>query len=382
MSKSLVRDVDGDNADDIESSGEFTEYVLDICFNLNRFIDQSWKARGNVTVGVTNTHTWISDNVLRITLDGSTGDIDLSKVVLNGSKPQYVYSDDLQSNYDIAGYTLSSKSSTLSFKTDKVITSVDFGGKQHLTIYAAWNPEYILEFISDNAHYQDEEDVGTMPAMKLSETLNKAPVCEFHPPGEERRKFLYQYCPENAVYKWQEASVINGYNSDKTNPTVSLYGFKEWVYTIDGIRHTIHENEPLTIEGFNLQCRPVITMKAYWERAYDILKFNVGGETYCEVCIDVNVNMVEYPNHAPVIQSNDGSLKFYNWNCAEGDYLPGVDRSPIVICGTDSDQIVGEDELSPIVCKEDEIDYDVPIEAYIVDYEERKFQVVFKYMSD
>lgn len=381
MPTSLMRDVDA-SADDSESSREFTEYILDICFNLNRFMD-SWKASENVYVTTIPNATWISDNELRIKLDGRTGGIDLSKVKLT-TKPQYSYSENLKSDYDIVGYMLQSKSSTLRFKADQVITSVDFGGKQHLTIYAAWNPEYILEFISDNTHYQDGQVSGNMATVKLASVGNKAPECAFNHPGETRKKFQYQYCPTGAEYEWQNNDVINDYNSedDTTNPTVYLYGFKEWVYTIDGIRHTIHENEPLTIEGFNLQCRPVITMKAYWERAYDILKFNVDGKTYCEVCIDVNVNRVEYPNHAPVIQPKDGRWKFYNWNCAEGDYLSGVNRSPIVICGTESNPIVREDGALPIVCKEDEIDYDVPIEAYIVEYKERKFRVTFRYMSD
>ena len=91
----------------------------------------------------------------------------------------------------------------------------------------------------------------------------------------------------------------------------------------------------MNINTFNLDCPPVITMTAKWQRAYDVISFTIEGNKYCEVCIDVNVNRVVYPNHEPEIQnqSEDETWRFYGWNCYEGDYLPGVDRSSMVVCG-------------------------------------------------
>ena len=391
-----------------------TEYTLFINFEKNRFMKQDWHAEGNITIPNTLTHEWISNDVLRINLDSGVDGIDLSKVVLTGQKPSYEYSSTITSKYDIAGYTLSSKSSTLRFKSDQTVTSVDFGGNSTLTIYAAWNPEYILEFISDNTHYQEGESSGAMNPRKLTSVGNKAPEPEFTSPGETRTKFNYCYCPEDATYKWQEDSVIDGYNSDTMNPNVSLYGFKEWECSIGGIRYVLHEGDPLKINAFNLDCPPVIRMTAYWERAYDVISFLIDGNKYCEVCIDVNVNRVVYPNHAPEIQSTSGEdWKFYGWDYSEGDYLPGVDRSAMVICGDPDHPIVcdnpteiticgdGDNVICPsspdtmqnwevicsatgetyIVCKEDETDYSLPIRAYLVKHELQQFKVTFKYMD-
>lgn len=94
-------------------------------------------------------------------------------------------------------------------------------------------------------------------------------------------------------------------------------------------------------------------MTAFWKRKYDMITFEVGGEKYCEVCIDTTINRVVYPDHAPVIQPEDGNVKFYGWDCAEGDYLPGIDRSATVICGTEENPMVCGDGSAPIVCKED-----------------------------
>jgi hypothetical protein len=86
--------------------------------------------------------------------------IDLSKIVLNGAKPEYVYNytyggseKQIKVKYEIAGYTLSPASSTLRFKSNQVVTEMDFGGSRNLTLYVAWDSEHILQFVSDPFHY-------------------------------------------------------------------------------------------------------------------------------------------------------------------------------------------------------------------------------------
>ena len=86
-----------------------------------------------------------------------------------------------------------------------------------------------------------------------------------------------------------------------------------------------------------------------------------------------------YPDHAPEI--NNGDWKFYGWNCAEGDYLPGVDRSATIICGVQQTPNICGNDAGPIICKEDDVDYTVPIKAYLVEHKVKKFNVVFKYMG-
>lgn len=204
-------------------------------------------------------------------------------------------------------------------------------------------------------------------------------MCGFLPPGERGRLLFHYFNDTETERRWQD---VEQYNDDPTAPRVNVYGFKNWTCTIAGRRYTFREGDPIRDVGYDMQQPPVVTMVAYWQRNYDTITYTVYGETYCQVCIDNKINRVVYPSHEPVIQPPEGSLKFYGWNCAEGDYLPGVDRSTTVICGTESNPIVCGDGATPIVCKEDDIDYDVPIEAYIVEYKERKFQVVFKYMDE
>lgn len=214
-----------------------------------------------------------------------------------------------------------------------------------------------------------------MSPIKLSSANYKVPKCTFNPPGETRKKFKY-YADTNSTKSW--SNDIESYNTDSSNPTVSLYGFRNWECTVGGLRYTLKENDPLRINSFNMDSIPVIEMRAYWDRAYDVISFNVDGDKYCEVCIDTKVNRVVYPEHDPVI--SDGDWKFYGWDCAEGDYLPGVDRSSMVICGENETPIFCED--GPIVCKEDDIDYSAPINAYLVNHASQKFKVTFKYVGE
>ena len=232
-----------------------------------------------------------------------------------------------------------------------------------------------------------------MEPMKLSSANVKAPQCTFTHPGETRRKFLYHESPEEAEHEW---TFDPSWNTESSNPLISLYGFKHWDCKIGGFRYTLRENEALSINAFNLDS-PVITMTAKWQRAYDVIKFTIGEDTYCEVCVDVNVNRVVYPPHDPEIKNTDEDegWKFYGWNYSEGDYLPGIDRSGTIICGetqvlpdTSTSQdvngwevVVCGEATTPIVCKEDEVDYSIPIEAYLVKHTQKKFRVTFKYMD-
>lgn len=399
MARSLTRDSGGSagghddysssnpySDDSSETTEEYKAYDLFINFDKNGFMDASWKARGNVSVPGELTHDWVSDNQLHIKLDGNTDGIDLSKVIINGAKPTYTYTyresgtnKTIPIDYNIAGYTLMPKSQSLKFTANHVVTSVDFAEESILYVYAAWSSDYILEFSSDNSHYREGDPVGYMAPRKLSSENNKAPMCGFTSPGESRKKNLYFNSPSSAAHKWQS---VDAYNTEANNPKISLYGFKEWECTIGAIRYVLRQNDPLKISTFNLDCPPVIRMTAYWERAYDVISFTIDENKYCEVCIDVTVNRVVYPNHAPIIQPETGTWKFYGWDCSEGDYLPGVDRNSTVICGTASNPLVCGQEDGYIVCKEDDIDYTVPIKAYLVEHKVKKFNVTFKYMDE
>lgn len=91
-------------------------------------------------------------------------EIDLSKVTMC-SKPKYTYiykdseghTQQMQSDYNIVGYALMPNSSNIRFTSSQSVTTMDFGGSRTLALYVAWNPDYILNFVSDNSHYGNDE---------------------------------------------------------------------------------------------------------------------------------------------------------------------------------------------------------------------------------
>lgn len=314
---------------------------------------------------------------MRIDIGVGVAGLDLSQIKFrNGVMPTYTYnyvdgqghSQSIPSKYDIAGYTLRYGDANLRFSKTQYVTTVDFGEDTSLMVYVAWSPEYILEFSSDLTFYKDGEVPGFMSPRKLSDVGYVAPVCEFYHPCGTKRKFEYRNDP-----RWQDTS---GY----TSPELNLFQLQYWKCSIGTTNYTLREGDPLRISVFNIDRAPVITMKAYWERAYDVIKFNVYDELYCEVCISTSVNRVVYPDHAPEIRN--GNWKFYGWNYSEGDYLPGVDRNKTVICGTASNPIICGDAMSPIVCQENDVDYTIPIIAYLVEHIDKKFNVLFEYMDE
>lgn len=178
------------------------------------------------------------------------------------------------------------------------------------------------------------------------------------------------------------------------------------------VRFNLKEGDPINVGDVLYGRKPLVYLTAKWERAYDIIHFNVYNELYCSVCIEADSNQVVYPEHDPVIVSESGKWEFYGWDCAEGDYLPGVDRSATIICGNGSEplicqnpnqgglvcdsssdnivcpssgqtpynwEIVCEEEREYIVCEED--DEYAPINAYVVETSARTFKVMFKYMG-
>lgn len=376
------------------ASDESNSKRLYLDFTKKGYMDQGWVAQNEIGVPEDWHSTWPTPDRLCIELDETLDGIDLSKVVLR-SNPTYTYSSELVSNCAVAGYTLSRNDSLIRFTADQVVNTVDFGDDDSLLVYAAWNPEYILEFKSDDSHYksegwgeqwQDPEPKGSMAPKKLPQSGGTAPQCTFYPPGtftpdgtqygERKRKFKY-YADEQDPPRWADPTE---YNPDQQ--PVSLYGFKYWKCTIGGQNYSLRPGDPIRVNVFNLDSAPVVKMTAYWERAWDVIKFNIYDTLYCEVCIDTTINKVVYPEHAPVI--TNGDYRFYGWSSAEGDYLPGVDRSTTIICGPSSptDTIVCEGQPDYIVCKEDEKDYDDPIDAYLIEYVPKKFTVTFKYMGD
>ena len=138
---------------------------------------------------------------------------------------------------------------------------------------------------------------------------------------------------------------------------------------------------------------------------------------YCDVCIDKDINRVVYPPHDPeIVNTTTEKRTFHGWDIGEGDYLPGVDRSACVICETPGvtgtticdyeGEIVcptsGSDTMSgwtvlcgdggeivctsgssgTIVCQPDEVDYTIPVHAYLIEEKTAEFGVTFLYKDD
>ena len=397
----LARDGDGEDASTATN-------VLELDFSKLNCMEPDWVAHSETTDNVQVPEYWLkewkNDHCLRIYFDENHQEINLSDLAFNTS-PKYVYEytdpDErqcvIESNYSVAGYTSIRGGQQLRFTTDQTVGTVDFGEYTFIKVYVAWSPEYILSFDSDDTHYGEGESSGYMAPMKLSQVGGIAPQCTFNHPLGSRKRFTYFNDPS-----WQDTT---SYTSDD----VDLYALKYWNCAIGSQGFAIREGDPINLTLFNLDAPPVVKMTAYWERAYDVLKFNIGDATYCEVCISTKLNRVVYPDHAPVMQPEDGNLKFYGWDASEGDYLPGVNRNPTVICGDSkyNDQIIcdsessvvcepgevifcgnpdvvchGDTDNAPIVCKDEEVDYITPINAYLVEHIEREFAITFRYMDD
>lgn len=135
--------------------------------------------------------TWQSNDIVAISLDSISG-VNLAQIKLkDGMNPTYNYSSSVVSKYEIAGYTMSYGGSEIRFSPTHVVTEVDFADESSLMVYVAWNPEYILEFYSDQSHYKPGEVSGSMAARKLSSTNYKVPQCTFIPPSGTCKKFTY-----------------------------------------------------------------------------------------------------------------------------------------------------------------------------------------------
>lgn len=267
MARSAMRS--GPSDEDFETSDE---YVLYIDFTKNGYMDSGWIARTGIEVPSDWNPGWETDDRLRVTLDSVDG-FDLSKVKFkNGVVPTYTYhytdgtgsNASMKSNYDIAGYTLSSGSSNLRFTKNQTVNTVDFGGQTSLTIYVAWSPEYIISFESDKTHYEEGESAGYMSPVKLSSLGGVAPICTFNHPRGSRKTFTYYNDTQSA--RWQDTSAY-------TSQTVFLYSLIHWRFSIGLQSYSLKEGDPLRVTAFNLDAPPVIVMTAYWKRAYDVITF-------------------------------------------------------------------------------------------------------------
>jgi hypothetical protein len=87
--------------------------------------------------------------------------------------------------------------------------------------------------------------------------------------------------------------------------------------------------------------KPVILLVAKWKKAYDVISFNVAGETYCDVLVDKGNPVLEYPPEAPHFSSGYG-YEFMDWDMLEGMRLPAIDETPNVdiMCGTGEGQVL------------------------------------------
>lgn len=87
--------------------------------------------------------------------------------------------------------------------------------------------------------------------------------------------------------------------------------------------------------GYSYSRYPIVDFVAEWKGACDRISFRVDGETFCEVLIDVDTNLVVYPPVSPKLVGEDyGRYDFLGWNVLEGEYLSGIAKCQIV-CSRD-----------------------------------------------
>ena len=123
-------------------------------------------ARANISVPDEEwNYRWISENEIEIELDDNTTRIDLSKLTVLRN-PIYEYSQDLNCEYALAGFSLSSAAniSRLDYGLSSVLTQSNFlPNSNTLTLYSAWSSDYVLEFASDDS----DNVTGEMPSVVL-----------------------------------------------------------------------------------------------------------------------------------------------------------------------------------------------------------------------
>lgn len=126
-----------------------------------------------------------------------------------------------------------------------------------------------MVFKSDNTYYDDTIPPGVMTPRLLSDCPT-APAPTFTPPKGSTRKFNYWNNTSNPPC-WQN---VDDYNRE--SPMVDWYKFTHWTCDIGNRRYNLRQGDPLSVHVFNIDEPPVMTLCAYWERAYDKISFYVG----------------------------------------------------------------------------------------------------------
>ena len=236
-------------------------------------------------------------------------------------------------------------------------------------LYAVWKPDVIIKFNSGIAN----NDNSIMPArvVQLGQDVNIGD-CLYPGPADERRLFTYYPSPTVSLKEGDEPSGIWETVQNNEN-RVNAYRFINWKYTFNSQTGEISATDKLRIGEIGWNDIPVVVMTAQWELMYYVVKFKVLGYDYCDVLVDVDTNVLNYPVKPTIVYPRK---KFLCWDTMD-ETLSGVDSTANIVCGTASNPVLCDD--GPIVCDGDEIQTLVKsVNACIGENALQAFDVVFK----
>ena len=198
--------------------------------------------------------------------------------------------------------------------------------------------------VFDSGEANDKSHVMT-PIRVVDSTPTSLPSCAYAY-GAKVNRFTY-----HDSEKWERVENV---------PTfVDKFKFVYWECIINGKTMELASGDKITIDK-PITSSPVVKMTARWSIAYDMIRFNVGSDLYCEVLIDKTLNELVYPDINPTL--TDDVLQFQGWDVVEGTKLGGIlDYVPIVCedgSGKKEYKLVCENASGssyPIVCMHDDI---------------------------
>ena len=253
----------------------------------------------------------------------------------------------------------------------KVFTSSDFPvGQSMMTLYPVWQRKYVLEFDSGEAN----DRVHKMtPIVVVDSTPTSLPICIYEH-GEKVNIFTYHDSD-----KWEKVQHNVPVEADK-------FRFIHWECIVNGKTTTFDSGEKIIIDK-PITSSPIVRMTARWGLGYDMMKFMVDGDLYCEVLIDKKTNKLKYPDHNPRLI--DEKTQFNGWSMVEDTYLGGILDYVPMVCNDESGnsefRVVCQNESGssePIVCLHDDIlVYDTVVSASLYDPSPVQLTLTFKYIN-
>ena len=278
----------------------------------------------------------VSDNQFRFNLE------EVSSAVK--SLPVFIHKD-TSIEYQLMGFSTDKLATQPQYSTRDAIYAQDFkAGQLTLMLYAIWRPKKILvQFEPGRATVENPD---AMPHVLVSASKPYVvPECSYVE-SHILPRFTYH---ESDSWERVDAS-----GTEMLCPHV----FSHWVAHVQGQDVDVDPFGALDFSAFSRQA-PVVTLSAQWEFAWNVIRFRVEEEVYCEALVSKKTPILHLPK-TPKLTASD--QVFLIWDMVDGSALPSLaERPPLVVCDVDGHAICGDssnptdvmcepESGTPIVC--------------------------------